>query len=97
MTPTDRKASILDAAVIAAEKVGFTSVRQADIAKQADCAYGLITTYFKTMTQMRRAIMRAAVARGNLKLIAQGIANNHPAVSNLHPELRNKAIQSLMS
>lgn len=95
MKPADRKADILAAAITAAEKCGFGAVRQKDIAEQADCAFGLVTRYFNTMKQMRRAIMREAVRTKNLKIIAQGLAIADIDARKAPPELKVKAAKLL--
>ncbi len=95
MEPACRKESILDAALKAANKHGFAAMRQKDIAVMAKCGYGTVTLYFNTMTQMRRAVMRAAIKREDLAVIAQGIACGDPDAKKATPELKAKAIASL--
>lgn len=95
MKPEARKAEILDAAVKAAKKCGFVAVRQKDIAEAAECGFGTVTLYFKTMTQMRRAIMRAAVERGELKIIAQGLGVGHPEARKASEDVKQKALALL--
>jgi DNA-binding transcriptional regulator YbjK len=95
MKPEARKADILEAAIKAAEKHGFADVRQKDIAEQAECGFGTVSLYFNTMTQMRRAIMRAAVERKNLKLIAQGLGIGHPEARKASDDIKKKALKLL--
>lgn len=74
MTKEARKASILEAALIVAQRKGFGVMRQSDIAMQADCSHGLVTLSWSTLAQLRRAVMRAAIQRRILKIVAAGLA-----------------------
>jgi hypothetical protein len=67
MKSDDRREAIMTAALTVAAKVGY-------IATEADCSPGLVSAYLGTMPAMRRAVMRAAVARRVLAVVAQGLA-----------------------
>lgn len=54
--PVDKRALILDAAVKAFASKGFHGTRVADIAKEADIAYGLIYHYFKNKEEILNSI-----------------------------------------
>lgn len=95
MKPADRKAEILEAALVAARKCGFSKFRQIDIAAEANVSYGLVSTYFKTMTQMRRAVMRAAINRKDLAILAQGLGCGDPDARKAPAELKAKAAKLL--
>ena len=97
MKPADRKADILEAAIKAAQKHGFVAVRQKDIAEEAQCGFGTVSLYFSTMKQMRRAVMRAAIARGLLPIVAQGLGCMDPDARKAPPELKEKALKLLAS
>jgi AcrR family transcriptional regulator len=95
MTPTDRKASVLEAAIVAAQKHTFAGLRLSHIAEQDECSNATVIQYFKTMTQMRRAVMRAAIKRRLLPLIAQGVAIGDPTASKADTELKKAALASM--
>lgn len=95
MIPADRKAAILDAAVTVAEKNGFANLRMAHIAERAECSNALIVNYFKTMTQMRRAVMREAIKREILCIIANGVAMGDPSAAKVDHDLKVKALATL--
>lgn len=95
LKPEVRKAEILEAALIAARKMGFAAVRQKDIADQAKCGFGTVSLYFSTMKQMRRAIMRAAVERQDLQLIAQGLGIGDSDARKAPEPIKLKAIALL--
>lgn len=95
MIPADRKASILEAAISAAQKQSFSGLRLHHIATAADCSNALVVSHFGTMTKMRRAVMRAAISRELLPIIAQGVAMSDPAAIKAPKELKDKALASL--
>lgn len=95
MKPTDRKASILDAAVATAAKLGFANLRLAHVATAAECSNSLIISHFSTMTKLRRAVMRRAIDTSNLAIIAQGVAIGDPTAAKITPTLRRAALATL--
>jgi AcrR family transcriptional regulator len=95
LDPKVRKESILDVAIQRAMELGFDNIRRDDIADKAGVAQGLVTRYFTTMTQLKRAVMRAAVHRGILSIIAQGIVAKHPEALKASEELKQQALSSL--
>jgi AcrR family transcriptional regulator len=95
LDPTKRKEDILAVAVKRAELLGVANLRRDDIADVAEVARGLVSRYFNTMPQLRRAVMRYAVHNENLSIIAQGLAMRDPEALKASPELRDRAIASL--
>jgi len=97
MTPKDRKADILTAAVRAAARVGFANVRQVDIAKEAQCGFGTITLRWGTMAQLRRAVMRAAIQQQCLPVIAAGLGMGDKDAKKAPDALKKKALATLVA
>lgn len=95
MAPKDRKAAILEAAVTAAKNHGFSALRLAHIAEQAECSNALVVSHYGTMSQMRRAVMRAAIKQEILSIVAEGIATRDPVACKSSPELQRKALAAL--
>lgn len=95
LDPKVRKAEILAVAVQRASLLGLAGLRRDDVAQAAGVANGLVTRYFNTMTQLRRAVVRAAIHSENLPLIAQALANRDPDAMKAPEELRKRALASL--
>ncbi|MGJ0509088.1 MAG: TetR/AcrR family transcriptional regulator [Methylocystis sp.] len=93
--PDVRRGELLDIALDMAESLGLEQIRRDDIAKKAGVANGLVTHYFSTMTQLKRAVVRAAIERKILPVIAQALALKHPEALKAPDELRNAALASL--
>lgn len=95
MVPADRKAAILDAAVGAAQKHTFAGLRLHHIATAAGCSNALVVSHFGTMTKLRRAVMRQAIARELLPIIANGIATQDPTATRADRDLKKRALATL--
>jgi len=94
--PDDRKYQILTAAITVAERPGGWSKLTRDaVAREAQCADGLVSKYFGTMTQMRRTVMRSAVLTENLPIVAQGLAAGDVHAQKADPELKARALNTL--
>ena len=90
-----RKEQILSAALKLAESIGYTHVSRDKVAALIECAPGTITHSFGTMPQFRRALMRYAIAKGSLVVLAQGLAAKDTHAQKAPIDLRKKALASL--
>lgn len=67
------KARLINAALIQARTPGgWQSLKRAEVALAAEVAEGCINVHWGTMAVFKRAVMRAAIARGDDRVIAQG-------------------------
>ena len=97
LSPVDRKTEILAAALRVAEKPGsYAKLTRASVATEASCTEGLVSRYFGTMISLKRAVMRAAVHKENLAIIAQGIACNDAVAAKAPLNIRTAALQTLV-
>lgn len=74
LAPPERKQAILEAALQCAAAAPYHTVTREAIGARANCAPGTVSHYFSTMTKLRRAIMREAVVRGIVSIVADGLA-----------------------
>ncbi len=95
LAPAARKADILAAAVRRAEKVGLGQLRRDDVANEAGVANGLVTRYFNTMSQLKRAVIRYAVHNEILAIVAQALAMREPEAMKAPEELKRAALATL--
>lgn len=93
--PELRKGSILDAAVDLSCTHGYTNISRQQVADRAGVSTGLVTKYFGTMQQLRRAIIRAAITREIPEIIAQGLACSDRHVMKAPDELKAAARMTL--
>jgi DNA-binding transcriptional regulator YbjK len=88
--PQERKEQILQAGIKLAIRHGYHAVTREDVAREVSVSVGLVSKYFFTMAQFKRVILSAAIDRGIVEIIAQGISLHDPLTSKLTPALRNK-------
>lgn len=92
---TNRNRAVLDAAVKLAETRGYRTITRQQVADEAQVAVGSVNNAFGTMDGLRDAVMAAAVEREIGPIIAQGLADRHPAAVNAPADLRTQAVAAL--
>ena len=92
-SPTLRRKQILNVAVNLAKTKGYHKTTRDEIAKESGIAAGLVSHYFGTMVNLRRDIIRAAIAQEIPEIIAQGLANNDDHAKKAPKELKQKALE----
>lgn len=88
----DRKGQILAEAVRASDIYGYANVTRQMIADALNLAPGLVSHYFGTMDDLRAAVMREAVSRELLRIVAQGVINKHPVAQRARRDLKTRAL-----
>lgn len=96
MSKDKRKTQILAAAMVEAKQQGYQNVTREAIAQRATCAPGLVSFYFGTMPELKRAIMSEAIRTRELRIVAQGIADGHPKAKRAPDDLKLEALKHLM-
>lgn len=91
VSPELRKDHILNTAINMSKVGSYDTITRDKIAESAGVSMGLVTRYFGTMKQLRVAVMRRAVKRGILEIIAQGLAKGDPQAKKASPELKAKS------
>lgn len=95
LEPKVRKDQIMAAALSVAKAAGYQNVTRERIADSAACSPASVSNYFGTMTQMKRAIMRAAVNQKVLPIIAQGLAAKDPQALKAPEDTKRAALSQL--
>lgn len=91
-----RRELILAAALALSGVYGYNKITREQVATAACCADNLISHHFGTMPNFRRDIMREAIRRGNLVVLAQGLAARDPHAQKAPTELKEQALRGLM-
>lgn len=86
---------VLELALDLCEEVGLYHVTRLELAERCGVSPGLFYHHFGTMTQLRRQIIRKAIAVERLAIIAQGLALNDSHAKKAPTELKDRAIASL--
>ena len=95
LPPEQRREAILMAAIELAALYGYQELTRDGIALHAGVSMGLVTRYFPTMQQLRRDVMRHAVKREILPIVACGLAIRDPHALRASEDLRRRAAASI--
>lgn len=94
-SPDVRKEQILTAALPLAAAGGYLAVTREQVATASGVTPALIQYHFQTMGQFRRSLMRHAIAKGCLRVLAQGLACGDEHACKAPDELKQQAVASL--
>jgi len=89
--------TILKAAIRIAREHGFQKITRELIANKAGVSTGRVSQAFGTMIQLRRAIMRFAIKREELEIIAAGLGIQDKTAMKAPEHLKRKALELLMA
>lgn len=92
-----RKDHILRVALKLAKEYGYTSVTRNVLSERAGVSAGLVTHYFSSMVQLKRALMRAAVEHEIPEIVAQGLAMGDKNAQKAPAELKALAATVLVN
>ena len=90
------KEAIMLHALNLAVEVGYQNVTRDRLAFLAGTSPALISKYFGTMVQLKRAIMLAAVAKGNLTVLAQGLAAGDAKARAADAKMKRDSLERLL-
>jgi AcrR family transcriptional regulator len=94
--PEVRKDAIVTAALRLAAATHYLHVQRKQIADELGVTPPALTYHFGTMEQLRRAIMRAAVEREDVTVVAQGLVAQDKHAKKAPEALRRRAIELAM-
>lgn len=87
----ERKAAILAAAIEEAKEQGYQWITRDAVAKRAGVGAGSVNVAFGVMVELKRAVLREAVASRIAEIVAQGLADGHPIAKDADPDLKREA------
>lgn len=87
---------ILRAAVRVAKKRGFRRFTRSEVAVEVGCAAGTVNYHFDSMDVLRMEVMREAVRREVIQVVAEGLAHRHILALRAPKGLRRKAALQLI-
>ncbi len=96
LKPDDRRTEILAAALIVATNGHYARMTRAQIAEQAGVAGPTVQHYLGTMPKVRKAVMREAVNRRCLVVIAQGLLAKDQHALYAPEALRREALNTAL-
>lgn len=94
---SNRDERILDAAISIARTDGYQWITRQAVATAAGVAAGTINNAFGDTRGLKRAVLRAAVERGIIEIVAQGLADRHQIALDAPADIKAQAAALLMS
>lgn len=95
MKPEARSEEIVAAGLRIAINRGWKALTRDGVATEAGVSFAMVNFRFGTMTQLKRAVMREAIRREELRVIAQGYVSDDPTASKIDNDLKTRALSSL--
>jgi len=92
----ERSKAIVEAAFLVAADVGYQWITRESVAKRARCSTGLVNRYYGTMADLKDAVVRLAITREHLGIVADAIASRSHLAGGVPQELRERALRYLM-
>lgn len=87
------KSIILKEALKLARKEGFQNITMPDIARAAEVVNGTVVVHFTNMEKLRRDLLRYAIDKEDLIVIAQGLVVNHTVTRKIDRVLKERAFR----
>lgn len=96
LNPDERRDQLVDHALALAVNSSYLKVSFRDVAERAKLTKGAVIHHFKSVEELRAAIMDEAVYRGDLKVVAEGLVHNHPRAMSAPEKLKREAANYLL-
>lgn len=93
----NRDARILSVAIDLAKEHGYQWITRKQVSEGADVAAGTINNAYGDMVGLKRAVLRAAVERGIIEIVAQGLADGHAIAREAPADIKARAAALLMA
>lgn len=97
MIPKEREHALLECALKLAASEGLYRMTRGRLASRAGVSTGLVSLYLGTMPQLRQKVLREAIKREILPIIADGLAAHDKAALRAPPVVKRKALEGLVS
>jgi AcrR family transcriptional regulator len=92
--PSIRREEILSAAIDLAIRIGYQNITRDAVANAANTSCALVTTYFP-MVELKNAVMKMAIEKEILPIIAQGLSLGDTQAQGITPELKQRVLEFL--
>lgn len=97
MHPLARKEQILNTAIDVAIEYGLRQLTRRAIANKMQCASALINHYFDNIENLRQIVLRTAIEKEIIPILAENYIGWGKETSELPPQLKQKVIKYLIN
>jgi|SRR5690606_5627829 len=97
LDPEIRKQQILDAAINISIQKGYRQLTRQAVANKLCCAGALINHYYGDIDSLRDIVLKTAIEKEIMPILAENYGTRGKETSNLSPALKEKVINYLMN
>lgn len=90
-----RNSAILEAAIELAKTEGYDWITRDAVARAAGVSTGSVHNAYGNFVELKREVIRQAVARGIVPIVAKALADQHPLAQSASPALRQQVAASI--
>jgi len=95
VNPLLRRSHVLNKAIELAKEKGYNSITRKEIAEAAEITPALLSHYFDSIESLRATVLKIAIRRKVLEIVAQGLVNNDPEAIQAPRDLKYAAVAYL--
>ena len=95
MDPFNRKEQILQTAIQISLEKGYRQLTRRAVANRMHCASSLINHYYEDIDNLRAAVLRAAIEKEIIPIVAENFAMKGTETIGLSPTLVEKVVHYL--
>lgn len=96
LNPDERYKQLLESAVAIAEENGFNQMTHALVATKSSVSKATVFKYFETISKLRDEVMRVAISRELLPVIAAGVVSRNEVALVAPESLKEKSLASVL-
>lgn len=90
ISKSERTKQLLDVALTLAEREGWSNLTRDGIATLAGCHNATVSFTLGTMTELKRSVMRHAVMRRSLAVVAEGLSRGDKTARKAPQDLKDE-------
>ena len=94
-TPQVRRQELLEIALELSERIGYRNITRERIAEYANTSCALVSSYYSPIETLKYAVMREAINKGILSVIAQGLSLGDEQAKTIDQDLKNRVAEYL--
>lgn len=93
----DRDSRILEAAIELAQADSYQWITRDQVAEKAGVSPGTVNNVYGVMSNLKRAVLKAAIERRILRIVAEGLGAKHPLALAAPADLKKEALATLVA
>jgi len=97
LNPTLRRRMVLEDAIQTAEQIDYNRLTYDNVAADRGYSKSLVQWHFRSVSELRLAVLKEGIATSNLTIIAQGVVAMNQWALQLTPEVKKRALDYVLA